>query len=170
VLIDDLPEDIRAQMFAKLNSLVQVPPKKQQPPKTLTEQYQLLSKYYWEWKLDWIQFLRGYITTMFEERGNISVNEDRKDPYKRWRSGQNTTASTALCLAPIVSDDKKGKQPEKAAKGNKLSEGYVYFQMPSWLKGCCGRSGRPSRVREDRSPPPRSHRGHGPVARHRTYP
>lgn len=136
MLLDSLPVSTLNLLRAKLGASVPSTSYVQRPSpaqKTLREQYQLLYEYYWEMHLDWIQFLRGFITTQFTERGNISVVEDRKDPYARWLSGPNASASTALCLAPRL-DDKRVRKPEKAAKAGKSSEGYVYFQMPTWLK------------------------------------
>jgi hypothetical protein len=93
--------------------------------KTLSEQVQNLSEYYHEHKLDWIQFLRGYLTTHYEERGNVSIIEDRKDAFARWQSGPNEDESTVRCIVP------KNGGPHRAPD---KKDGYNYFQMPKWLK------------------------------------
>lgn len=114
-------------------------------PKTLREQYVLLWSMHYDHHIPWIQDLRGFLTVMSEEKGNVSTCKDSKDPYKCWLEPADEQASTVMCLGP-----KRGIGPEyeklkirkpstaKPKAAGMKTEGYVYYQLPSWVKGTCG--------------------------------
>jgi len=101
---------------------------------------------HYEHHIPWIQDLRGFLLVMSEERGNISTCANYKDPYKCWEVPANDDASTVKCLAPkrgTGPEDAKVRKPSNAkpkAKGM-LSEGYVYYQLPKWVKETCAQKG-----------------------------
>jgi hypothetical protein len=111
--------------------------------KTLREQYRLLRDMHKHHHIAWIQDLRGYLIVMSEEIGNISTYTDPKDPYTCWEHPADDRASTVTCLGPKRGPSEVRKvqirKPEKAPpkSGVGKSEGYVYYQIPSWVKTTC---------------------------------
>lgn len=120
------------------------------PPKTLREQYILLRDMHYNHHIAWIQDLRGFLIVMSEEIGNISTYTDFKDPYRCWEAPANDDASTVMCLGPKrgsgqAYDKLKIRKPSTAkpkAAGMK-SEGYVYYQLPAWVKDTCAQKSIP---------------------------
>jgi len=119
------------------------------PAKTLLEQYRLLRVLFYEHHINWIQDLRGHLLVNSEEKGNVSTCKNYKNAYKCWEEPADNQASTVMCLCP-----KRGAGPEyeklkirKPSKdspkeaGSEDTEGYVYYQVPSWVKGTCKSKG-----------------------------
>jgi hypothetical protein len=147
---EQLTPETRKRLRDNLASSGQTPPSdrkgkrslfnpKPAPPKTLRELYVLLRDMHKVHEIAWIQDLRGFVTCMSEERGNISTCRDSKDPYKCWEDPPDEEASTVKCLAPKREgkDIRKPSTAKPKAAGMK-TEGYVYYQIPAWVKDTCG--------------------------------
>lgn len=81
--------------------------------------------------INWRYYFAGWLLNFYESRGNVSVvprgGKGRTDEVAVWRSGENLTDSTVLCIAPKVAIGGargSGKQPAK--------DGYVMFDIPKY--------------------------------------
>jgi hypothetical protein len=116
--------------------------------KTLRDLYILLRAMHYEHHIAWIQDLRGFCLVMSEEKGNVSTCKDSNDPYKCWLHPADDQASTVMCLCPKRGSGQeyeklKIRKPSTAkpkAAGMK-TEGYVYYQIPTWVKETCVQKG-----------------------------